>query len=378
MTSSCWHVPCVRIHDYPALAFRGIHICWFPETPSWEIEKLIRLAAHFRYNVVVLESWGVIQLDSHPEFCWKEHAVPKTEIQRLVKLAASLGITLCPQVNIFGHGTASRVIAAKHVLLDTHPEYASLYEADGWTWCISNPFTRKYLTDMVVEMHGLFDNPPYFHIGCDEAYNAGNCSLCHEGYPQRFKEYLLYFHDLLAARGSRSMMWHDMLLHENDERWKGYITSGNPDIVPDTFLQELPKDMLICDWQYYYPKETDGPEPSWPTMKAFQQAGFDVLACPWLNRDGIASIGRCAAENKFFGLLETTWNFMQGTPNFHTAFALAGTAAWNAFAEPVCNVNLTQYTAHAVRRICRDMGLKNYTQFGTAQFQIPPFPTPCC
>ena len=66
------------------------------------------------------------------------------------------------------------------------------------------------------------------------------------------------------------MMWHDMLLHENDERWKGYITSGNPDIVPDTFLQELPKDMLICDWQYYYPKETDGPEPSWPTMKAFQ------------------------------------------------------------------------------------------------------------
>ena len=180
MTSSKWHVPCVEINDFPSLAFRGMHICWFPETPAWEIEKLIRLAAYFRYNYIVLESWGVVKLESHPEFCWDEFAVRKDEIRRLVRLCRSLGVTLCPQVNIFGHATASRVNSSKHVLLDAHPEYAPLFEADGWTWCISNPFTRKYLSDIVLEFQELFGNPPYFHIGCDEAYNAGNCSLCQD------------------------------------------------------------------------------------------------------------------------------------------------------------------------------------------------------
>ena len=373
MKASYWQIPCVEINDFPAMAFRGIHFCWFPETPAYEIEKLIRLAAYFRYNYVILESWGVIKLESHPEFCWDEFAVSKTEIRRLVELAASLGITLCPQVNIFGHGTASRGESAKHVLLDKHPEYASLYEADGWTWCISNPCTRQYLTDIVTEIHELFGNPPYFHIGCDEADNAGNCSLCHDDYPRRFKDYLMYFHDLLASRGARSMMWHDMLLNRKDERWKGYIVHGDPFVVSDNFLSELPKDIIICDWQYGYP-EKDGKEPNWPTMTAFQQAGFDVLSCPWMERKGIASIGRFTAENHLFGMLETTWHWMCGTSSFATAFTCAANAAWNPFAKPSNNTSIWQYTeftAHAVRRIGRDMELTSYSQLGTAQYQVP-------
>ena len=45
MKASYWQIPCVEINDFPAMAFRGMHICWFPETPAYEIEKLIRLAA---------------------------------------------------------------------------------------------------------------------------------------------------------------------------------------------------------------------------------------------------------------------------------------------------------------------------------------------
>ena len=34
-----------EISDEPAMEFRGIHLCVFPETPLWDIEKQIRLAA---------------------------------------------------------------------------------------------------------------------------------------------------------------------------------------------------------------------------------------------------------------------------------------------------------------------------------------------
>ena len=38
MKASYWQIPCVEINDFPAMAFRGIHFCWFPETPAYEIE----------------------------------------------------------------------------------------------------------------------------------------------------------------------------------------------------------------------------------------------------------------------------------------------------------------------------------------------------
>ena len=70
--SAAFQLPPLRIEDEPAIGFRGIHFCWFPETPVWEIEKNIRLAAYYKFNYAVIESWGMIRLDSHPEFCWDE------------------------------------------------------------------------------------------------------------------------------------------------------------------------------------------------------------------------------------------------------------------------------------------------------------------
>ena len=39
-----------EINDAPAMEFRGIHLCIFPETPLWDIEKQIRLAAYHKFN----------------------------------------------------------------------------------------------------------------------------------------------------------------------------------------------------------------------------------------------------------------------------------------------------------------------------------------
>lgn len=367
-----YHIlPSVRIEDEPALGFRGIHLCWFPETPVWEIEKQLRLAAYYKFNYVVIESWGVVKLESHPEFIWSEFAVERDEVKRLVALGEELGITIFPQVNLFGHATVSRTGSGKHALLDFHPEYAPLFEPDGWTWCISNPETRHYLTDIVIEIHELFGNPPFFHIGCDEAYNAGSCTSCRRAdYPALLREHMLYFHDLLKQRGARALMWHDMLLSRGDERWKNYIALAQKDDRPEELLQALPRDVIICDWQYGYP-EIEGKEPEWPTMKFFKESGFEVLVCPWLNKSGIRSLGRLAGIEGLAGMLETTWN-LNREQNMWTIFTTSARSAWAPFNEESPNMCYHEFFNRHLREVGHDMGIDRYIQTGRVQYQVNP------
>jgi len=50
-------LPGVRIRDWPQLAFRGVHLCIFPNTELAAIRQAILLAARYKYNAVVIEPW---------------------------------------------------------------------------------------------------------------------------------------------------------------------------------------------------------------------------------------------------------------------------------------------------------------------------------
>ncbi len=373
LKSSCFILPAVSIEDFPETHNRFIHFCWFPETPEFEIEKEIRLAAYYKFRYAVIESWGMLKFESHPEFCWSEFALPPERFSRLVKLGRSLGITLIPQINTFGHGTMSRSCSGKHALLDFHPEFASLFEPDGWTFCLSNPETRRMLTDMLLEADEIYGHPEFFHIGCDEAYNAGSCALCRRSdYTGVLLDHLKYIHDLLGRRGARTMMWHDMLLAGADPRWKNYIASGHSAQNADRLCQGLPRDMVICDWQYGYPEE-NGRAPSWPTMRFFKNSGFDVLACPWMKAEGIRSLGKFVSEAKLFGFLETTWHQNFGSERMYSNMYNSAVAAWNPFAAapPVQCVTGEFFNRH-VRDAVHDMKLSKYSETGSVAFQMPP------
>ncbi len=364
-------ISCLKLHDFPALAFRGIHLCWFPESSETDLEKWIRMAAYCKFNYVVLESWGVFPFRSHPEFGWEEKRVPLETFRRLVALGKELGIRLIPQFNLFGHAAMSRCGTGKHAVLDLHPEFASLFEPDGWTWCLANPETRRVLTELALELYEAFDHPEFFHVGCDEAYNAGSCSLCARyDYSELFADHLRFFHDLFRERGCRIMMWHDMLLDRADPRWNGFICFGNRSL--SELYKTLPKDIVICDWQYspvFYP---DGsPREDWITSEFFQNAGFDTLSCPWLSAELILSIGRHAAKKHQFGVLQTVWHKdRDGALDFYGA---GSAAAWNpeAGSRPVVTVRQECFNRY-VRDIAHDMNLMKYTDFGRHQYQVIP------
>ena len=364
-------VPCV-IKDEPAVAFRGIHLCIFPETKLWDIEKQIRLAAYHKFNYAVIESWGVFPFESHPEFGWQDRQISRSDLKRLIHLGQELGITLVPQFNLLGHATASRSITGKHAILDVNPALQPLFEPDGWTWCISNSNVRRILTDLVLELYDFYEQPPFFHIGCDEADNIGTCRDCRrQELKTLVRDHICWFYELFKQRGVRVIMWHDMLIERGDKRWDGYTACGLPEHRLSELWKELPKDIIIADWQYGYKAGEDEAETPWPTTEFFQNAGFNVLVCPWLNVDGIKSLGKLAARKELMGMLETTWHISHD--HRHTnIYGVAPNAAWNPTAELPKWLSLRLAVALHNRQIGWDMGIKEYEKTGWNMEQVDP------
>lgn len=363
-----WIVPKATIKDSPKNDFRGVHICWFRETEPWEVERLIRLAAYYKMNYAVIESWGTFRSSVAPWFGWKEGTMTKKEIKRLKTIADDLGITLIPQINVFGHASQARSAAGKHAALDVNPKYQPLFEPlMGWNWCLSNPETRKLLQELIKERYEAFGCPPYFHIGGDEAH-LPSCPECSsKPYSQLFLEHIKAMNETISSLGARTMMWHDMLIEQGDSRWNGFVVNGSKETAAG-FLQ-FPRDIIICDWYY-------GPvKPSYPTYDYFKEQGFSVLACPWNVPAGIKAQSRYAHNIGIMGVLGTLWHHYFGQSLAKIYYALSN-SMWNPHAE--ININIDHYNLQRVhthiRHIGWDMKLKDPRHAGTYYDEIPPEP----
>lgn len=359
---SNYQIPAVTIEDAPAMEFRGFHLCWFPETTAVMIERYIRLAAYYKMNYIVIEIWAMYDPGKKPTLSWPHANVTRKGIKRLVKIADELGVTLIPQFNAFGHASGSRVISHKHSTLDINPEYQSLFEPLGWTWCLSNPETLRVIDERIVDLHEAFGNPPYFHIGFDESYDQGSCSVCRRrDYPMVVRDHVNRMRDMMAERNCRIMMWHDMLLQSGDPRWKGFYAYGNDQA--ERLLESLPRDVIICDWYYGAPKEDD----AWPTLHYFKSKGFDVLACPWENRDGYHSVSKAVREGEMYGMLSTTWHHLYGESMMYI-YLRAAQCMWGT---TVAGGYERLVFAHHLRQIGWDVPVRDYEDTGVFHLQLP-------
>lgn len=375
---NAYELPCCTIEDEPAMTFRALHVCWFPENQQYQIERAIRYAAYCKYNYVVLETWGVFPFESAPFLCWQDKALDKKELKRIITEAKELGLTIIPQFNILGHASGSRENGGKHVAINRFPEYASLFEPDGWSFCLSNPETRKILSACVTEMYDFFGKPGFFHIGSDEARLLATCRTCRRASRKDLvKDHFLHFHDLMAEQGARIMMWHDMLLDKEDPRWDGYIVCGSVKDGLTDLHKELPKDIVICDWQYGYPEGENGAAPTWATSKFFKENGFDVLVSPCHNLKGFCSLAELAATEPLMGVLETTWSELD-TGLFTTITKGSGIIWSGGNAERLSPQIMDAWAPddmcmmhHHIRQIENDMGIRDYYAAGRIMLQLP-------
>ena len=362
-----WIVPEAKIKDKPQMSFRGVHICWFHETEPWEVERLVRLAAYYKMNYAVIESWGTFKSDVAPWFGWKDGTMTKKAIARLKSIADDLGITLIPQINVFGHATQARSLTGKHAALDLNPKYQPLFEPlAGWNWCLSNPETRKLLQAMIKERYEAFGRPPYFHIGCDEA-NQPSCPDCiSQPYSKLFVDHIKAMNDTISSLGAKTIMWHDMLISW-EPRFNGFYTNGTKQTA-EGFL-ELPRDIIVADWYY------GGKQSAYPTLEYFKEKGFSVLTCPWNNTAGIKAQSKYASDVGLMGVLGTLWHHYYGRSLAVIYYTLSN-AMWNPYAQindEIGEVNLQLVHTH-LRHIGLDMKLKDARHKGTYYDEIPPEP----
>lgn len=320
LSGQVW-LPGVEICDWPQLQFRGVHLCIFPNTELAAIRQAILWAARFKCNAVVIEPWASLKSRRHPETAYP-HAYSPEEIQPLVRLGQALHLDMIPMLNSWGHASGMRSRSGEHVVLDRFPHFRALYEADGWSFRLSNPEIYTHLFDRYEELLELFGNVRYFHVGMDEAW--GHLGTIKLDLPpgkqphQLAAEHLLKLHRYFADRKIQVIMWHDMLVRRGDPELGGAGPAGSiPPYNTHLVLDKLPRDVIIATWNY----DVVG---NWPIPRYFRDKGFPVVVCPWKSRNNTVALVNLAKDENLLGVLATTWDSLDvSLPSVAQAAVLA-------------------------------------------------------
>lgn len=241
-----------------------------------------------------------LRFDTRPELA-SRGAFSKQEIKEFVARAQDCGIEVIPELESFGHmGYITKL-----------KEYHHLFEAvEGKRFgaiCPSHPETLEILEDLIREVSELFTSE-YIHAGFDEV-NFGSCPRCRERLTKEkpweiFAQHAETVRGIMAKNGKKMMMWGDHLTSEKE------------------LADRLPKDITICDWQYF--------DVNVSSVAYLLEKGFDVICCPALtnffkvihpresNLQNIKDFATVAANFQSagaLGIMNTVWcpyRYLQG------------------------------------------------------------------
>lgn len=292
---------CCLIRDTPSIQNRMVHLCIFPETELWELQRFIRLCGALKYTHIVLEFWGMLRYDCMQELSWR-HGFSKDEVRPLIAEARALGMEVIPMFNHWGHASAGRVRYGKHVVLDQNPRLQTWFTDDGWCWDIEKPKVKALLRQIRQELIDLCGSGRYFHIGCDEAYNY---DLTNQESMDAICDYINEVALDLQEQGRETIIWGDMFLyrypHYNPKN-RYYCNAPSPQ-CEQYMLNRLSKDIIIADWQYH---TAEAPV---ETSSVFTKAGFRCVICPWdRSVSKLTSCLETAKQESLMGVLHTTWH----------------------------------------------------------------------
>ncbi|MBE6625602.1 MAG: hypothetical protein E7628_00255 [Ruminococcaceae bacterium] len=297
--------PCCHIEDAPYKPVRGVHLYLPPVYMIDEFFTLLDTLASMKYNTIILEIGGCVQLDRHPEinmawlkFCHEAHDYPtgpqgiqgseaywkdsthveisggglisKADLRRIVDHCRLLGLNLVPELQSLSHA---------YYLTLAHPEIAERPH-ERWPdhYCPSNDKSYKLYFEVAEEILEVIE-PTHVHIGHDEVRVLGECPLCRKksGHELLAGD-INRLYDFYNARGIKIMMWGEMV--QNFTSWKGMPTGGVEHNhvdkygriyhLPTTYeaAHMIPKDILMFDWYY---SMADG------TQDEFREKGFTEI-----------------------------------------------------------------------------------------------------
>ena len=295
--------------------FRGVQLDLARQVETVEyIEGFIDLIAGWGLNTLVLYLEGRVRTAAFP-FTQPEGSYTPAEMKRVVAHAGERGIDVIPAVSCLGHAEQFLQFPELEHLAELRGGRMGRFGPGMHVFCPSEPRLYEFLGEYLGEMAEIFPSP-YIHVGCDEAWDMGYCELCRpraegeEGPSGIFAQHLNKLHEITAALGKRMIMWDDLFEHYEQA------------------LEQIPKDIVMCCWQYDYvrrPRAHFKNIQRWDALGDYARRGFDAVVAPReLAADNIATLTKYAAPRRPLGGFVTTWEHSReflhmGYPNI--AFA---------------------------------------------------------
>jgi len=271
-------VKCCRIEDEAFMEFRGAH---FPLPPRNQIGFLKNMVKYvfvpMRYNIIFIEVAGAMRYDNYPEINEKwieshekyakgewpkpahygmlgENVLEKSEVRDLVEYMSSFGLEVVPEVQSWGHTqyitTAYPYLAEKVAQKDDN-DNIDLNKEDimpssfyPHTMCPNHKDYYDVTFGVLDEVLDVFKPKRFVHMGHDEIYGVGQCSVCSQ-IPRGdiFAKEVTTLNDYIKSKGLNMMIWSDML--------------QNMEYSTPTAINKVPKDVIMLDFVWYFHLDDD-------------------------------------------------------------------------------------------------------------------------
>ena len=316
-------VPCLRVHDWPALPRRGymLDISRGKKPRVDTIKGMIDFLSALKYNEFQLYMEGdCFKYAAFPQENADYDCLTADDVKELDRYCRERFIDLVPNQNSFGHMYTWLKKPAFHHL--------GLFEGDETPSTLNPllPESFEFVKKLYASLLPCFSSE-YVNIGLDEAYGLGKFQIeeyCREkGRDIVFMEWLnkLSGH-IRDTYGKKVMFWADMIYN-----------------YPQSY-HLVPKDAVALEWGY----ELIQSQRMTAHCIAYRDAGVRYYVCPSVNTHGalsgrmdvttfnIRTCAELAAEYGAEGLLLTDWGdggHAQPWVWSMNPIALAGQYAWN-------------------------------------------------
>ena len=259
------------------------------------VDGAVKYLAPLGVTHLVIEINNAFKFESHPEISSGD--ITAEELRTACDRLRAAGIEPIPLYNCVGHQGWS----TRNSLLKAYPEFdeaphipdsglvAKLHTriGDKWmstytpAWCSNEPKIYDVVLpaiDEIVEASGC----KIIHLGMDEIFLYGQCDRCRGKKPaDLFRDSLMKFYDYYKAKGIDVMIWGDRLLDAKKllgdkgahrARWtKDFEIVGTA-----ACIDELPKDIMICDWHY-------DSEVGYPSVRELLSHGYSLWPSCWFD-----------------------------------------------------------------------------------------------
>ncbi len=281
--------------------FRGVQLDLARQMERLDfIFEFIDFIENAGYNTLVLYLEGRIKTKSFPYPAEGEYYTLE-EMKSVVVYAAQKNIDVIPVVSVLGHAELFlKHNEMKHLSEIRGDAKSTLEETINHVFCPSLPETFDFIKNYLSEIAAIFPSK-YFHVGCDEVWDFGCCSICRdrvhngESHGDVFAKHLTDVHRFLTKDLKKEMIiWDDML-----------------ETYPDA-LEKIPRDIILCCWNY--DRCVDLPKAHFKSrleedlFAKYDNMGFKYLFAPSTYFAGnIESFTAYASKHTPLGGLLTLW-----------------------------------------------------------------------